>query len=135
MEAIFIDKVKLTLDELIEKVKNSNKPLYLGSSGRAEVVVSPIRRELETDQQAAINALQELLLKLQAFEEKYQMDSAEFFYRYENGLLEETPDYVSWWVTYSAFAETLQRYNLTRSEVECQLMEGSEIITGSYTPS
>ncbi|MGQ9627595.1 MAG: hypothetical protein ACUVV0_11905 [Anaerolineae bacterium] len=135
MEAIFVDKAKLTLDELIERVKKSNKPLYLGSSGRAEVIVSPIKRELEPEQQAAIDALEDLLHKLRSLEEKYQMDSAEFFYRYENGLLEETPDYVSWWVTYSAFAEALQRYNLTRSEVECQLMEGSETITGSYTPS
>lgn len=135
MEAIFVDKAKLTLDELIERVKKSNKPLYLGSSGRAEVIVSPIKRELEPEQQAAIDALEDLLHKLRSLEEKYRMDSAEFFYRYENGLLEETPDYVSWWVTYSAFAETLQRYNLTRSEVECRLMEGSETITGSYTPS
>ena len=51
------------------------------------------------------------------------MDSADFFYRFENALIEETPDYVSWWVSYSAFASTLQRYNLTRSDVECLLIE------------
>jgi len=67
--------------------------------------------------------MKSLLQKLQAFEEKYRMDSADFFSRFENALIEETPDYVSWWVSYSAFAGTLQRYNLMRSDVECLLKE------------
>ena len=58
------------------------------------------------------------------------MDSAEFFYHYKNHMLEESPEYISWWVAYSAFAETLQRYNLTRSEVECHVESSQTTIGG-----
>ena len=54
------------------------------------------------------------------------MDSEVFFYKYENALLDESLDLISWWISYSAFAETLMRYNLTRSDVECRLIARSE---------
>jgi hypothetical protein len=84
-------------------------------------VIKVIQKNLQPEQVAAIKALRRILCKLQAFEEKYNIDSADFFYKYENTFLGESEDFLSWWLNYSAFAETLQRYNLSRSEVECLL--------------
>ena len=118
MRTTMLNEPKMTVDELMEKLKSSNRPVYLGPSGRPIAVVHPIKRDLEPEQRKAVRAMKNLLQKLRTFEEKYRMDSADFFYRFENALVEETSDYVSWWVSYSAFAGTLQRYNLTRSDVE-----------------
>jgi hypothetical protein len=134
MQTVVVDKVT-TVEELIEKAKHSARPLYLGVSGQPEVVVWAIRRELEPEQRTAIKALKGLFSKLQSFEEKHKMDSADFFYRYENRLPGESAEYTSWWIAYSSFAETLQRYNLTRSDVECHLMDGSGSTTGDSVPS
>ncbi len=135
MRTTMLNEPKMTVDELVEKLKSSDQPVYLGPSGRPIAVVHPIKRDLEPEQRKAVRAMKDLLQKLQTFEEKYQMDSADFFYRFENALIEETPDYVSWWVSYSAFAGTLQRYNLTRSDVECLLMEDSVTTIGDSEPS
>jgi hypothetical protein len=106
------------------------KPLYISSFRNPIAVIKVIQRNLQPEQVATIKALRGIFCKLQAFEEKYNLDSADFFYKYENALLNESEDFLSWWLSYSAFAETLQRYNLSRSEVECLLMEGSEDTTG-----
>ena len=135
MRTTMLNEPKMTIDELMEKLRSSDRPVYLGPSDRPIAVVHPIKRDLEPEQRKAVRAMKDLLQKLQILEEKYQMDSADFFYRFENALIEETPDYVSWWVSYSAFASTLQRYNLTRSDVECLLMEDSVTTTGNSEPS
>ena len=135
MRTVMLNEPKMTVDELMEKLKSSDRPVYLGPSDRPIAVVHPIKRDLEPEQRKAVRTMKDLLQKLRTFEEKYRMDSADFFYRFENTLLEETPDYVSWWISYSAFASTLQRYNLTRSDVECLLMEDSVTTIGNSEPS
>jgi len=131
MQLEMIEKSEITLDELLEKAQKLRKPLYISSFRNPIAVIKVIQRNLQSEQVAAIKSLRRILGKLQAFEEKYNLDSAEFFYKYENALLNESEDFLSWWLSYSAFAETLQRYNLSRSEVECLLMEGSENTTGT----
>ncbi len=130
MRNIFVDRTRVTVEELIAKAVESNRPIYLGSRGKLEVVVRAVRKELDPEQEKAIQSLAGLYRKIRNFEDENRMDSAEFFYRYENNLLEESPERISWWIAYSAFAETMQRYNLSRSEVECHL-EGSRITTGN----
>ena len=130
MSGVFVVEAEMTVDELLERARRSARPLYIGSPGWPEAVIRPIKRDLEPDQRAAVQSLKGLTNKLQAFEEKYQMDSADFFYRFENALIDESPEYVSWWVSYSAFTGTLRRYNLTRSDVECLLMGDFATTTG-----
>jgi len=130
VRSMFVDKTTLTIQELVARAIESNRPVYLGLPGKPEVVVRAVRRELDPEQEKAIQALSGLYRKIRSFEDENKMDSAEFFYRYENNLLEESAERISWWVAYSAFAETMQRYNLTRSEVECHL-ESSQITTGN----
>jgi hypothetical protein len=129
-----VDRTKVTIEELIKKARESNRPIYLGLAGEPEIVVRAVRKGLDPEQMRAIQALSGLYWKIRGFEEKNRMDSAEFFYRYENNMLEESPARISWWIAYSAFAETLQRYNLTRNEVECHL-GSSQTTTGDYVPS
>jgi hypothetical protein len=130
MQLEMVEKSEITLDELLEKAQKLQKPLYISSFRNPIAVIKVIQRNLQPEQVATIKALRGIFCKLQAFEEKYNLDSADFFYKYENALLNESEDFLSWWLSYSAFAETLQRYNLSRSEVECLLMEGSEDTTG-----
>lgn len=134
METVLTD-MQMTLGELIKRARQSGRPLYVGTDGDIALVVRPVKRNLEPEQEAAVDALSSLFHKVQAYEARYQMESEVFFYKYENGLLDESPDFISWWISYSAFAETLMRYNLTRSDVECQLMAGSERTTGAYATS
>lgn len=134
METVLTD-MQMTLGELIKRARQSARPLYVGTDGDIALVVRPVKRNLEPEQEAAVDALSSLFHKVQAYEAKYQMESEVFFYKYENALLDESPDFISWWISYSAFAETLIRYNLTRSDVECQLMAGSERTTGAYATS
>ncbi len=134
MGAILTD-TNITLEELIRQVRQSARPIYVGTDGEIALVVRPVKKKLEPEQAAAVDALSSLFHKLQVYEARYRMDSEVFFYKYENALLDESPDFISWWVSYSAFAETLMRYNLTRSDIECRLMAGSERTTGAYAPS
>ena len=98
------------------------------SSGQSSTVYSLINEQQSRHQEGCLTNYEPL-------KKKYRMDSAEFFYRFENALIKESPEYVSWWVSYSAFAGTLQRYNLTRSDVECLLMEDFVTTTGDSKPS
>lgn len=134
METVLTD-TNMTLGELITRARQSARPIYVGVDGEIAVVVRSVKRSLEPEQAAAVDALTSLFHKLQVYEARYQMDSEEFFYKYENALLDESADFISWWIRYSAFAETLMRYNLMRSDVECQLMAGSERTTGASAPS
>ncbi len=134
METVLTD-TSMTLEELIRRVRQSARPIYAGSDGEIDIVVRPVKKNLEPERVAAVDALSDLFHKLQVYEARYQMDSDVFFYKYENALLDESPDFISWWISYSAFAETLMRYNLTRSDIECQLMAGSERTIGAYAPS
>ena len=133
MDTVLTD-TNMTLDELIRQVRQSTRPIYVGTDGEIALVVRSVKKKLEPEQAAAVDALSSLFHKLQLYEAGYQMDSEVFFYKYENALLDESPDFISWWISYSAFAETLMRYNLTRSDVECRLMAGSERTTGAYAP-
>jgi hypothetical protein len=135
MSRVFVSEARTTVYELLERTRQADRPLYIGLSGRPEAFIWPIKHDLQPDQRAAVQASRGLLDKLRAFEKKYRMDSAEFFYRFENALIKESPEYVSWWVSYSAFAGMLQRYNLTRSDVECLLMEDFVTTTGDSKPS
>lgn len=134
METVLTD-TNMTLEELISRVKQSARPIYVGTDGEIDIVVRPVKKNLEPERAAAVDALSNLFHKLQVYETRYEMDSDVFFYKYENALLDESPDFISWWISYSAFAETLMRYNLTRSDVECQLMAESERTTGTYASS
>lgn len=134
METVLTD-TNMTLEELIRRVRQSARPIYVGTDGEIDIVVRSVKRNLEPEQAAAVDALSNLFHKLQVYEVRYRMDSEVFFYKYENALLDESPDFVSWWISYSAFAGALMRYNLTRSDVECQLMAGSERTIGAYAPS
>ena len=134
MGAILTD-TNITLEELIRQVRQSARPIYVGTDGEIALVVRPVKKKLEPEQAAAVDALSSLFHKLQVYEARYRMDSEVFFYKYENALLDESPDFISWWVSYSAFAETLMRYNLMRSDIECRLMAGSEHTTGAFVPS
>jgi len=134
METILTD-THMSLEELIRRARQSARPIYVGTDGEIAIVVRLVKRNLEPEQTAAVDALSNLFHKLQAYEARYRMDSEVFFYQYENVLVDESPDFISWWISYSAFAETLMRYNLTRSDVECRLMAGSERTTGTYAPS
>ena len=134
MDTVLTD-TNMTLKELIKRARQSARPIYVGADGEIAIVVRPVKKKLEPEQAAAIDALSSLFHKLQLYEAGYRMDSEVFFYKYENALLDEAPDLISWWISYSAFAETLMRYNLTRSDVECRLMAGSERTTGAYAPS
>ena len=130
MQLEMVEKSEITLDDLLEKARKLQKPLYISSFRNPIAVIKVIQRNLQQEQVAAIKALKGILCKLQDFEEKYNLNSADFFYKYENALLDESEDFLSWWLSYSAFAETLQRYNLSRSEVECLSMEDSENTIG-----
>jgi hypothetical protein len=130
MQSIFVDKGAMTIEELVTKAIESNRPIYLGVSGEPKIVVRAVRKELDPEQEKAIQALSGLYQKIRGFEDEANMDSAEFFYRYENNMLEESPQRITWWIAYAAFAETLRRYNLTRGDVECRL-ENSLTITGN----
>ena len=121
METVLTD-TNITLEELIRQVRQSARPIYVGTDGEIDIVVKPVKKGLEPDQAAAVGALSGLFHRLQVYEARYRMDSEAFFYKYENALLDESPDFISWWISYSAFAETLMRYNLTRSDVECRRM-------------
>ena len=134
MDTVLTD-TNMTLDELIRQVRQSARPVYVGVDGEIALVVRPVKKNLEPEQAAAVDALSSLFHKLQLYEARYRMDSEAFFYKYENALLDESPDFISWWIGYSAFAETLMRYNLTRSDLECRLMAESERTTGAYAPS
>jgi hypothetical protein len=120
MDTVLTD-TNMTLDELIRQVRQSAKPIYVGTDGEIALVVRPVKKKLEPEQAAAVDALSSLFHKLQRYEARYRMDSETFFYKYENALLDESPDFISWWISYSAFAEALMRYNLARSDVECRL--------------
>jgi hypothetical protein len=134
METVLTDTT-MPLEELIRRARQSARPIYVGADGEIAIVVRLVNRNFEPEQTAAVDALGSLFHKLQVYEARYRMGSEVFFYKYENALLDESPDFTSWWISYSAFAETLMRYNLTRSDVECQLMAGSERTTGAYAPS
>ncbi|MBC8248159.1 MAG: hypothetical protein H8E90_00645 [Anaerolineales bacterium] len=134
METVLTD-TNITLEELIRQVRQSARPIYVGTDGEIDIVVRSVKKDIEPEQASAVGALSDLFHKLQLYEARYRMDSEAFFYKYENALLDESPDFISWWISYSAFAETLMRYNLTRSDVECRLMAGSERTTGAFAPS
>jgi hypothetical protein len=108
MSRVFVSEARTTVYELLERTRQTDRPLYIGLSGRPEAFIWPIKHDLQPDQRAAVQASRGLLDKLR---------------------------YVSWWVSYSAFAGMLQRYNLTRSDVECLLMEDFVTTTGDSKPS
>jgi len=132
MEKIInITKRPMGVEELIEEVKRSPTLVVIGRSGKPEVVITKIKDSLGSDQKQALPHLKKLLEKMSAFEEQYGMDSAEFYYKFENLQVEENgQDFLSWWIQTSAFFEALQRFNLTRSDVECQLTDESNSTSG-----
>ena len=104
--------------KLVKEAKGSSHPVYVRLEDKIEVTVRRLG-ELDKHQKETAKTLNSLLLKLESFEEKYSMDSGIFFYKFENGHLEESEEFLSWWISFSAFQDTLSRFNLTRSDVEC----------------
>ena len=106
------------LSKLVKEAEGSSQPVYVRLEDKIEVTVRRLG-ELDNHQKEAAKALKSLLLKIESFEEKYSMDSGIFFYKFENGHLEESEEFLSWWIAFSAFQDTLSRFNLTRSDVQC----------------
>ena len=55
--------------------------------------------------------LNDLALKLEQYEEEYQMSSEEFNSEFENGLLPERQEYFEWRLTYRGYMNVLKRFN------------------------
>jgi len=57
---------------------------------------------------SSVDALVVLLRVLIAYEQRYQMSSAEFFTRYQEGKLEDSADFVEWAGDYQHYLGILQ---------------------------
>ncbi len=55
-----------------------------------------------------VEALEALVRALVSYEQRYQMTSAEFFSRYQEGKLEDSADFVEWAGDYQQYLGLLQ---------------------------
>jgi hypothetical protein len=55
-----------------------------------------------------VEALEALVRTLVGYEQRYQMTSAEFFSRYQEGKLEDSTDFVEWAGDYQQYLGLLQ---------------------------
>lgn len=67
---------------------------------RSEVVDRSLDKIIELERATAQRELQQLTGRLQEFEEQYQMDSDEFYRRFQSGELGDAADYVEWSIFY-----------------------------------
>ncbi|MCK5720732.1 MAG: hypothetical protein KAH84_12405 [Thiomargarita sp.] len=61
-----------------------------------------------------IDALVAIIKRLSIYEHQYTMDSEKFFYRYNNGNLDDRNDFISW-------ANDYQYYRAIRLDIEKHL--------------
>ncbi|QTA90824.1 antitoxin TumA [Desulfonema magnum] len=70
------------------------------------------KQRIEYD--SPVDALIAITKRLTGYENKYNMDSEDFFHKYGKGLAEDTADFVNW-------SNDYQHYMAVRNEIERQL--------------
>jgi hypothetical protein len=63
---------------------------------------------------SSLDALVAILKRLSTFENRYHLESEDFFDKYKKGLLEDSVDFVEW-------ANDYQHYVAIRFEIESQI--------------
>jgi len=63
---------------------------------------------------SSVDALVAVLKRLNIFEDRYYLESEEFFYKFSKGQLEDSADFVEW-------SNDYQHYMAIRLEIESQI--------------
>jgi len=83
---------------------------------RSEVVDRALEKIVTLAREETRQTLAELEARLRAFEERYQMESEEFYERFRAGELGDNMEVVEWSVFYEMWKATQERLNLLTSE-------------------
>lgn len=129
-----LENDQLTVAELIKRTKELSEPVGLGLADDVEVVMllvptqeyEQIATWLESDKvlptrarKSPLEYFVEIVQDLRDLEERYSMSSADFYRRFQEGLIQEGPlDYFEWRVRYGSFLKMKARFNFSEDEVE-----------------
>lgn len=83
---------------------------------RSEVVDRTLEKIVALEREEARQTLADLEAQLQAFEERYQIASEEFYQRFRAGELGDAMDFVEWSIFYEMLKATQERLKLFTPE-------------------
>jgi hypothetical protein len=97
---------------ILEKVKLLEKYIGIDVSAIDPVMELAIEKLLKREAFRLDELKQRLLKQKTEFEEKYGLDSEEFYRRYEKGMMGDAMDYVEWSATVAMLAIIEKRVSL-----------------------
>jgi hypothetical protein len=100
----------------LEKVKLLEKYIAADVSTIDPVMELAIEKLLKREASRLDELRQRLLKQKTEFEEKYRLDSEEFYRRYEKGMMGDDMDYVEWSATVDMLAGIKKRASLLQLE-------------------
>lgn len=84
---------------------------------RSKVVDLALEKIVALEREEALRTLTDLETRLQAYEERYQMSSAEFYRRFRAGELGDAMDFVEWSVFCDMLKAVQERLELLTPEL------------------
>ena len=101
--------IQYGFEQIIQQY-NSVKIILLGSA----VFIGEVMRKQRNQYISSLDALVAVLKRLSIFEDRYHLESEEFFDKFRKGLLEDSADFVDW-------SNDYQHYVAIRFEIESQI--------------
>lgn len=75
---------------------------------QSDLIDRTVDKLIDLEQSRVRRELEDIQRRLQAFEQKYRLSSAEFYAHYEAGKLEDSADFMEWSSFYDMLASTQQ---------------------------
>jgi hypothetical protein len=101
---------------ILEKVKLLERYIAVDVAAIDPVMALTIEKLLKREASRMDELKQRLLMQKTEFEEKYGLNSEEFYRRYEKGAMGDDMDYVEWSATVDMLAGIEKRLSLLQQE-------------------
>ena len=102
----------------LEKVKRLEEYLSMGSSAADPVIDIALDKLLKREIIRMGELKSRLIDQLKEFEDKYSLNSPEFYERYENGQMGDEMDFVEWAATVEMLKNAEKQMALLEKEID-----------------